>query len=353
MNLLQKKLKGIRQKLHQEKVDAVWIDDSLTVFYVTDFFPSSAQIIISHDEAAVFIDSRYLEEAKTKIKIPVLPKDDIFLFLEKKNYKKIAVNAEITTLLSYEKRKKQLQEKNLNIALLPLPSFFTSLRLIKEEHEKKVLKKAAQIAEKGYLYILSLLKEGITEKEIALEFEIFCRRNGADGLSFPPIIAFGKNSACPHHIADDTKLQKDDIVLMDLGVVYQHYCSDMTRMHFQGRIHPKIKFLYETVKKAYEQVLLHCKEGVIVGTLDQIARDVMRKAEVEDLFLHGLGHGVGLQIHEAPSLKIDSEDKDLLLQKNMVFTVEPGLYLPGIGGVRYEDTIIITEKGYENFYTEE
>jgi Xaa-Pro aminopeptidase len=212
------------------------------------------------------------------------------------------------------------------------------------------MKKSAALVWKGFEHIRRSLKVGVTEKELALSFEIFCRKQGAEKLSFDPIIAFGKNTAYPHYRAGDVKLKKDQLVLIDIGVVVDHYHSDMTRTVFFGNPDPRLVLLETVVKKAHAAALKLCKVGTKVGDLDKAARQVIEKAGLKELILHSLGHGIGLETHEFPRLKYKGEDQSTLLQEGMVITIEPGLYLPGVGGVRYEDTIVITSKGYTNFY---
>jgi Xaa-Pro aminopeptidase len=190
----------------------------------------------------------------------------------------------------------------------------------------------------------------VVEKELAKRFEIFCLENGAEGLSFSPIIAFGPNSAMPHYRSQDAQLKKGDVVLIDIGVVCDGYHSDMTRVLFFEQEDPYLSKLYEIVKRAQHSALQMCRPGTKMGQLDRAARSVMKEEGVEELFIHSLGHGIGLEVHEFPRIKFDGEDKDVVLETGMVFTVEPGLYVPGTGGVRYEDTILITDAGYENFY---
>ena len=236
---------------------------------------------------------------------------------------------------------------------IPEPSLFKTLRLIKDAGEIEKMKQSAHLAWKGYEWILSALKVGVTEKEIAKGFEIFCLQSGADCLSFDPIIAFGSNGAMPHYHPQDIPLTKEDPVLIDIGVVLDYYHSDMTRVFFPASQKTgKIHHFYTLIQKAQKKALSLCRPGVKLGTLDAAVREVFRAEDVESLYVHSLGHGIGLQTHEFPRIKHDNEDKDLVLEPGMVFTVEPGLYLPGTGGVRYEDTIVITAHGYENFYPE-
>ncbi|MES2122808.1 MAG: M24 family metallopeptidase, partial [Chlamydiota bacterium] len=197
------------------------------------------------------------------------------------------------------------------------------------------------------------IKAGISEKELALIFEVFCLQNGAEAMAFDPIVAFGPNSAMPHYRSQDVPLCKGDIVLIDIGVVREKYHSDMTRVHFFQGADPEMQRLYAIARKAQRKALEHCRPGVRVGMLDEAARDVLRDEGVEELFVHSLGHGIGLETHEYPRIKATGESKDMHLEVGMAITVEPGLYIPGKGGVRYEDTVVITPNGYRNFYPED
>ena len=212
------------------------------------------------------------------------------------------------------------------------------------------MKKSAECAYTAYQYIRKKLKVGVTEIELAKLLEIYCLKNGARGMSFEPIIAFGKNTVLPHHHPGKTKLKANDIDLFDLGVMLGGYASDMTRVDFVGKVDPKLREIFEVNKAAQRMALAKCRPGVRLKELDIAARRVMKSAGLEEYFVHGLGHGVSLEVHEQPSIKKTSPDRNVELKAGMAITIEPGLYLPGKGGVRYEDTIIITEKGYTNLY---
>lgn len=171
-------------------------------------------------------------------------------------------------------------------------------------------------------------------------------------MSFDPIIAFGKNTALPHHHPGDTKCKENDIILCDLGVVLDDYMSDMTRVNFVGKSDPELLHLFEVNRAAQRNALSKCRPGALLKELDLAAREVMAKAGLEEYFIHSLGHGIGLEVHEYPRIKFDGLDCNLKLEPGMAITIEPGLYLPGKGGVRYEDTVIITQEGYMNLYPE-
>ena len=185
----------------------------------------------------------------------------------------------------------------------------------------------------------------MTEKEVAAEIEYFMKKNKAEGTSFDTIVAFSENSALPHAQPTDRKLKDGDIVLMDYGCMYEGYCSDMTRTVFMGKANDELKKIYDTVLKAQITAEEKMKAGLKCCEIDKIARDIIENAGYKNCFNHSLGHGVGLEIHEFPNLSPKSES---VLEKNNVVTVEPGIYEEGLGGVRIEDMVLVTENGIEN-----
>lgn len=215
------------------------------------------------------------------------------------------------------------------------------LRLIKKEDELEKLRMAAALGDKILKKILPKLKPGVTEKEIANLFKAYSNEM-ADGVSFPPIVAFGSNGAIPHHHSDGTKLKKHDAILIDQGVKYQGFMSDMTRCFFIGKGIPEVQKMYEKLLEVQQSAVNMVRAGVIISDLDKAVRAMLGKDE--KYFTHSLGHGVGLEVHEDPGV---SGRSDVELEPGMVITIEPGLYKPGIGGVRIEDTVIVTEHGCE------
>ncbi|NGX47987.1 MAG: hypothetical protein K1000chlam3_01373, partial [Chlamydiae bacterium] len=212
------------------------------------------------------------------------------------------------------------------------------------------MKKSAKFAYAAYEYIRKKVRPGVTEIELAKQLELYCLKNGAESMSFEPIVAFGKNTALPHHHPGKTKCKENDIILFDLGVMLEAYASDMTRMDFIGKVDPKLRQLHDINKAAQQVALSKCRPGVALKELDLAARRVMKNAGLEEYFIHSLGHGIGLEVHEYPRIKFDGPDRNLKLEAGMAITIEPGLYLSGKGGVRYEDTVVITPKGYVNLY---
>lgn len=215
------------------------------------------------------------------------------------------------------------------------------MRLVKREDELEKLRMAAAIGDKVLKKVLPMIKPGVTERSIANLLRQYSFEY-ADGVSFPPIVAFGKNGAVPHHHSDDTKLKKNDAILIDQGVKYQGYMSDMTRCFFVGSGIPAVKKMYDELLKAQQAGVNMVRAGVKISDLDKAVRAILGKEN--KYFTHSLGHGVGLEIHEDPGV---SSRVDTILEPGMVITIEPGIYKAVIGGVRIEDTVIVTEDGCE------
>jgi Xaa-Pro aminopeptidase len=330
-------------------VDACLVENPLDLFYLTGLKLSAGRLLVHAKEALLLVDGRYLQIAKEKssLRTELDGPKNLAAFCKKHQVKRLGFDGNHT---SYDRF---LQLNTPELTLIPVTHSFKTLRAIKEKEEIVLMKKSAALLWKGFQFLRKALKTGVTEKELATRFEIFCLENGAERLAFEPIIAFGKNGAMPHYRSQNVKLKDGDAVLIDIGLVLNNYHSDMTRVVFHKKEDPYIRHLYDIVQRAQKSALKLCRPGVKFKELDLAARKVMREEGVEELFVHSLGHGIGLQTHEYPRIKFDNEDRDVALESGMVFTVEPGLYVPGKGGVRFEDTIVITPAGYTNFYPKE
>lgn len=333
------------------ELDSYFIQNPVDLYYYTGMRMSRGHLIIRKQSACLFVDGRYLAAADSQsvIQVEELNAENEISFL--KGCKVLGFDGSVLThdgLALLRKKARKAKAK-----LLSRPKLLRELRMIKDISEIRKMKKSAEFAYNAYLFIRKKLKVGVTELELARKLEIYCLEKGAEKMSFEPIIAFGKNSALPHHHPGKTKLKENDIALFDLGVVLDGYCSDMTRVDFVGKENGTLRHLFDVNRAAQRMALAKCKPGVKLKELDIAARRVMKSADLEHLYVHNLGHGVGLEIHEAPSIRFDGPDRNITLKEGMVITIEPGLYLPGKGGVRYEDTIVITEKGYKNLYPQE
>ena len=224
-----------------------------------------------------------------------------------------------------------------------LPELIIEMRKIKSKREISWLRKAAELAIKGMARAAELIEEGRSELEIAAEAEYVMRRSGSEGVPFNTIVASGKNSWLPHATVTRRRFRRGELIVVDLGAIYKGYASDMTRTFSLTTARKQLKLL-NVVKRAQEAAIKRVRDGAKAARVDKAAREVIRRAGYEKFCSHGTGHGVGLDIHEAPSLAPGSED---ILRRGMVLTVEPGIYVPGLGGARWEDMMIVTAKGYE------
>lgn len=236
--------------------------------------------------------------------------------------------------------------KELGVKLIPLEDLLELPRQIKTEQELQLLQEAERIGDLAFSHILKLLKPGITELEVAAELEYAMKKNGAEGFSFDTIVASGIHSSMPHAIPTEKKLQKGDFVTMDFGCIYHGYCSDMTRTVVIGRADEEQRKVYHTVLRAHLLAMDGLRPGMRCCDVDRIARDHIRDAGYGDYFGHGLGHSVGLYIHESPALNTRDET---ILAPGMIETIEPGIYIPGSYGVRIEDMGVVTGSGYKTF----
>jgi Xaa-Pro aminopeptidase len=231
------------------------------------------------------------------------------------------------------------------VELVPVEDVLVNIRKVKDDHEIDLIRKSAAIAEEAFTAIRDELKVGQTENYLAglLAFEM--RSRGASDSSFPVIMAAGPNSSLPHYRPGDVLVKRDQPLLIDWGAIYGGYCSDLTRTLILGRATPKIKQIYKVVLAAQEAAIKFLRPGVTTQQADRVARDIIDDAGFKDNFGHGLGHGIGREIHELPTLRRTGGEEEL--RPGMIVTVEPGIYLPGEGGVRIEDDVLITHSGCE------
>jgi Xaa-Pro aminopeptidase len=225
---------------------------------------------------------------------------------------------------------------------VPVNSIVEDLRMYKDEHEIQIMQEAADLADLTFSHMLTYLRPGLTEREVALEIEFFIRKNGGTSTSFNSIIASGERSALPHGVASDRVIGNNEFVKMDFGAYYKGYCSDITRTVAMGTVSAKHKEIYDIVLEAQLATLAGLKPGITGKQGDALARDIIERYGYGDKFGHGTGHGLGMEVHEQPRL---SKLSDTVLEPGMVVTVEPGIYLPGFGGVRIEDDVVITDSG--------
>jgi Xaa-Pro aminopeptidase len=322
--------------------NACLLEDVYDLYYFSGLRLSCGTLLLSKKSNALFVDGRYFEKAKTQNILDVFPRENLKDHL--KDFSFLLFDSAKTSVELFQERQKEFP----HIFWEGAPLLTKKQRAIKDVKEQEILRISAELAKKGFSFACEGIKEGIMEKEIAWRFEKFCREHGAEKMAFEIIVAFGDNSAFPHHRASDRKYREGEAVLIDAGCVVQGYSSDMTRTIAGAS--PEMHRLKKVVEEAQEAALKKCKAGVSLKELDLAAREVMRKENLEQFYIHALGHGVGLETHEYPKLSYKGTDANVILEEGMVITLEPGLYLPGLGGVRREDTVIVRSNGIDNFY---
>ncbi len=345
----QGRLVRMRMKMLTLNVHALLIENPIDIFYLTGLILSAGQLLVSEHKATIILDGRYYEKGCQQILYSVILKEPDVLkqWVEELSLSSLGFDADFMTYQAYVNLKSSLKQNKACPELIPLNGPIQKIRMIKDQDEIVWMRQSAGLNMEGYQFILESLREGVTEKELALEVELFWRKKGAEKLAFDPIIAFGKNGAYPHYRAGITQLEKGMSILIDIGVVLNHYASDMTRVVFYGEPSSKIVEIYSIVEEAKKRAQCACRPGIKVGELDRIARDYITERGYGTYFTHSLGHGIGLETHEPPILRSEGSSAETVLEPGMVITIEPGIYLPQMGGVRVEDTLLLTSSSYE------
>lgn len=338
------RLSRLRQRMAEAEVDTLYINSPVNRRYLSGFTGSAGAVVLRQDQAWLLVDFRYVEQAKEQapgfqlVEIKKMTESLSALFQEI-GARRVGFESQHVTVHAY----RQLTEAIPGVEWVPTEQWVESIRGIKDEAELVLMQKAIDLTDAAFSHILDFLAPGRTEREIAMELEFFMRRGGAERLSFPPIVASGPNGALPHAVPTDRQLQKGDLVTLDFGCVVGGYCSDLTRTVVVGSADEKARSLYELVLEAQEAGIQGVTPGRTGREVDAIAREVIAAAGYGDRFGHGLGHGVGLEVHEEfPRLSVHS---DVVLAPGMVTSVEPGVYIPGWGGIRIEDLVLVEADG--------
>ncbi|MCH5584159.1 aminopeptidase P family protein [Shimazuella sp. AN120528] len=335
----------LQDVMRQKGIEALLLTNRRNCYYISNFTGSSGVILLTKDDAYLLTDFRYLSQVKEQS-----PDFTVVEHLGNQMYPKVAETCKslgVSSLhfepeyLSYAEYQ-ELSTALGQIALEPLGSVMEQIRGQKEDKELSCIQKAIHIAEDSFRQLLTELRPGMTEKQVALRLEWLMRERGASGVSFDMIVASGIRSALPHGVASDKSIEKGDLVTFDFGCYYQGYVSDITRTIAIGHCSNEQRVIYEIVLAANEKAIEGIVPGIQARDADAIARDFIEQAGYADCFGHGTGHGIGLDIHEFPRLGMTSED---ILLPGMVVTVEPGIYLKDRFGVRIEDDILITPEG--------
>lgn len=338
----------LRKRLGTEKADAVLITRPVDIRYFTGFSGEDSWLLIplSRGKAVIISDRRFEEElqdvssrAKSVMRSGAI-EEATGKLVAKAGYERVGFDPTEVTVSA----KTKLAKASKPAKLVGMDLGFLQQRAIKDETEVDATRKAVQIQQKAFKDTCKWLKPGVTELEVAAYMEYRIRAHGGEGASFPMIIAAGPRSSLCHAMPTEKKVKNNDVLLIDWGAKYDSYMSDMTRTLALGRMPRKIKEIYPIVLESQLAAIEAIAPGVKLKDVDEASRSVIRKAGYGKEFVHGLGHGIGLEIHEEPRLAAKAKG---VLEVGQIVTVEPGIYLPGIGGVRIEDDILVTETGHE------
>jgi Xaa-Pro aminopeptidase len=338
--------KSARKIIDFNQLDGILFSSLENIRYLCGFTGSDGAFLLTQKEAFFLTDSRYWTQAEEEVKQSRIDHykkklDGIASLLSDLKLKKVGVEGPSFTLSSYQFLMKKLGGE---VEFISLEDEIKNLRAAKDPQELSLIRAAIDLSTKSFLHIMEKLKEGAIEREVALEMEFFMKKNGAEATGFDIIIASGKRSALPHGRASAKRIDKGDFILIDFGLRFQGYHSDQTRTLVCGKPTPEQSRIYQTVKEAHDLATEGIRPGIPICEIDRMARDHIKNQGYGDYFGHGLGHGIGLAVHEDPV--VNGENKGLI-QEGMVFTIEPGVYIPQWGGVRVEDMILVTSQGAE------
>ncbi|SHK37665.1 M24 family metallopeptidase [Paramaledivibacter caminithermalis] len=343
------RIKKLLKIMKEKEVDGFLVSSEANVTYLSNFTGDSSYLVVSPKGCAFFTDGRYTEQAEAQCHKGI----EIIKWLENKRngiqsyshavkafgIKRLAFEATQIPYSTY----KSLNEGLNGIELVPLSGIIEEIRMIKDKQEIEALRTACEISDKALELTIPYIKPGVTEMEIVARLEYNLKSNGAEGLSFDTMVLSGAKTSLLHGRPDSKRLENGDYILFDFGALYKGYHADISRTFILGKADNKQKELYQIIQSAEMEGIKSLKPGISARIPDKRVREIIPQ-EYIDYYYPGLGHGVGLQVHEDPSLSHDSKFE---LEKDMILTVEPGIYIPSWGGLRIEDTVLITENSYE------
>lgn len=344
------KLKGLIKNTDE----AILLTSEFNIGYFCGFFHSEGVMLVTENNSYLLVDFRYYEAAQKKAvncKVVCFKKlsDELIEFAKVENIKNIYFEASNISLARFNFFENKFNDNEINcISSYVLDNHISDIRIIKDESEIIKIQSAQKIAEKAYLEVLNFLKPGVSEREISTRLEYFMKIQGAEQVSFDLITITGKKTSLPHGVPTDDIVSEGDFFTFDFGAVYDGYHSDTTRTVAIKSASEEMREIYNIVLKAQLAALEKIKADVKCSEVDKTARDIIADAGYGEYFGHSTGHGVGLDIHEAPTVSFRS---DVVLKQGMVITDEPGIYLPNKFGVRIEDMVCVTENGCKNFVT--
>lgn len=340
------RIQKLRDTLAELELDGFLIQSRMDQYWLTGFTGEDGYALVTPRAVALLTDGRFDENADREAPYArkVLRKkrtpDVTAAAIKKFRVKRLGFNPAQMSVSDHVALRKHLKPAKL----VPAGDPITPHRAIKDAGEVKRMRQSIAIAEKAFEKVRRWLKPGLTEKEIAAKLVYEMQRLGAQGETFPSIVACGPNSSLPHAVPGMRKLKKNEILLVDWGAHVDWYGSDLTRVVWLGSIPRRMREIFEVVREAHDRATEAVRPGITAHQLDHVARKVIQKAGYGKMFNHALGHGLGLVAHEIPRI---GKGTDTVLEPGMVITIEPGVYLPGVGGVRLEDDVLVTESGHE------
>ena len=355
MNYLSR-LKSLQTKFEFDRLDAAFVTHLANIRYLCGFSGSSGILAFSRGVWELFTDGRYTEQAKRQVKGAAVRVDALpplahaarsigSKLKRSRGVVRIAIERDYMTLAMQARLASELEQAipRSRLRLIPIAGAVEHLRIRKDKEEIDQIRKAADLASSVFPDVLRAIEPQVTENAVAAELDYLARMSGAEKMSFDTIVASGTRSALPHARPTSEKIGRGFVVL-DYGVILGGYCSDMTRTVWVGRVDRAMRELYSAVLEAQLSGIAAVRSGTEAQQVDAAARSVLRKRKLDRYFTHSLGHGVGIEIHESPRL---AKGERQILETGMVVTIEPGVYVPGKGGVRIEDMVLVTDKGCE------
>ena len=339
------RMSGIRSRLLHLGVEALLFLDVINIRYLIGFAGGEGALLIGQGQAILLVDGRYVTQARQEVeRVEIIEYEDkvegIVTAILNDGSKTVGFEAQAISYDTYARLKESLK----GLKLKPISDEIDTIRAIKDEREIELLRRAAEISSGALTSVRDLIREGVRERDIALDLEFKMRHNGAEQVSFATIVASGTNTALPHAIPSTRKIENGDVVVIDCGAIYEGYHSDETCTFVVGQANARQKEVYRLVREAHDRALDTVRAGVPCSEIDRVARACIEEGGLGAYFSHGTGHGVGLDVHEAPRIAAKSKG---ILEAGMVVTIEPGVYIPGLWGVRIEDTVLVKEDGCE------
>ncbi|GCF93985.1 peptidase M24 [Enterococcus florum] len=337
------RINRVRKAMQKDVLDGYLVSSPANLRYLTNFTGTAGIALITPDDAFFITDFRYMEQAAEQtsgLKILQHQGDiigEISSLIDQKQLSSMGFEDQFVSFAEYS-----LYEEFFDVELAPASGLIERLREKKEQSEIETISKACQIADAAYEHVLKMIRPGMTEIEVANQLDFFMRSLGASGTSFETIVASGVRSALPHGVASNKVIAEGEMITLDFGCYYQGYVSDITRTFAIGDPGEKLKEIYHIVLTAQNMVLTEAKAGITGNQLDQVARTYISEQGYGEAFGHSTGHGIGLEIHEGPTI---SRMNEFSLEIGNVITDEPGIYIPDLGGVRIEDDLVVLENG--------